>query len=69
MRYERDRLYNKVKQLEADIQLWENNIGFFAKSTKADSMIRDVQAKIEKAKEEMAVAIEKVRLIDEAEGN
>lgn len=69
MRYERDRLYNKVKQLEADIQLWENNIGFFAKSTKADSMIRDVQAKIQKAREERAVAIEKIRLIDESPEN
>ena len=32
IRHERDRLYNKMKQLEADIALLENNIGFFSKS-------------------------------------
>ena len=64
VRSERERLYNKVKQLEADIHLLENNIGFFAKSKNAESMIRDVNSKIDKAKEEMAVLIEKIDLID-----
>lgn len=64
MKFERERLYNKVKQLEADIALLENNIGFFSKSKNAEAMIRDVKAKIERAKEEMAAAIEKVNLID-----
>ena len=64
LRYERDRLYNKVKQLEADIALLENNIGFFARSKNADAMIRDVQAKIERAKEEMATTIEKINILD-----
>ena len=63
-RNERERLYNKVKQLESDIQLLENNIGFFAKSKNAEAMIRDVNSKIEKAKEEMAVLVEKIDLID-----
>ncbi len=64
VRSERERLYNKVKQLEADIQLLENNIGFFAKSKNAEAMIRDVNAKIDKAKEEKAVLVEKIDLID-----
>ncbi|MDR0955282.1 MAG: DUF349 domain-containing protein [Rikenellaceae bacterium] len=64
VRSERERLYNKVKQLEADIQLLENNIGFFAKSKNAEGMIRGVNAKIEKTKEEMATLIEKIDLID-----
>lgn len=64
VRSERERLYNKVKQLESDIQLLENNIGFFAKSKNAEAMIRDVNNKIEKTKEEMAVLIEKIDLID-----
>ena len=49
IRHERDRLYNKMKQLEADIALLENNIGFFSKSKNAESMIRDVNEKIAKA--------------------
>ena len=67
LRFERDRLYNKVKQLEADIALLENNIGFFSKSKNAEAMIRDVKDKIERAKEEMAAAIDKINLIDKQE--
>ena len=64
LRYERERLYNKMKQLEADIALLENNIGFFSKSKNAEGMIREVNNKITKAKEEMASLIEKIDLID-----
>ncbi len=67
IRHERDRLYNKMKQLEADIALLENNIGFFSKSKNAESMIRDVNEKIAKAKQEMETIIEKINLIDKQE--
>lgn len=64
LKVERDRLYNKVKQLEQDIATLENNIGFFARSKNAEAMIRDVQDKIEHTKAEMAATIEKINLID-----
>ena len=64
LRSERERLYNKVRQLEQDIALLENNIGFFSKSKGAEALIADVQQKIERAKRELAEAIEKVKLID-----
>ena len=64
IRTERDRLYNRVKQLESDIALLENNIGFFAKSKNAEALVADVRAKIDRAREEMAAAVEKVKLID-----
>ncbi|MEG1622906.1 MAG: DUF349 domain-containing protein [Alistipes sp.] len=64
LRPERERLYNKVRQLEQEIALLENNIGFFAKSKNAESMIAGVQEKIARAKEEMAATVEKVKLID-----
>lgn len=64
LRSERERLYNKVRQLEQDIALLENNIGFFSKSKGAESMIADVQQKIERAKRDMAEAIEKIKMID-----
>ena len=47
IRTERDRLYNRVKQLESDIALLENNIGFFAHSKGAEALIADVREKIE----------------------
>lgn len=62
---ERERLYNKVRRLEQEIALLENNVGFFSKSSNAESLIADVKEKIEKAKREMAETIEKVKLIDE----
>lgn len=65
LRGERDRLYNKVRQLEQEIALLENNIGFFSKSKNAESMIAEVRAKIERAKQEMQATIEKVKLIDQ----
>ncbi len=61
---ERDKFFSKIKQLESDIVLWENNIGFFAKSTKADSMIREVEEKIAETKRNIKLLEEKVRLID-----
>ena len=64
LRFERDRLYGKVRQLESDIATLENNIGFFSRSKNAESMIREVEQKIAKAKQEMADTIEKIKLID-----
>ena len=67
LRFERERLYNKVRQLESDIATLENNIGFFARSKSADTMIAEVNRKIEEAKAEMAAAIEKINVIDRQE--
>ncbi len=64
LRHERERLYNKVKQLESDIATLENNIGFFGHSKNAEAMIADVREKIVRAKAEMAATIEKINLID-----
>ncbi len=69
LRSERERLYNKVKQLEADIATLENNIGFFARSKGAEALIRDVENKIERAKQEMAATIEKIQVIDNEQEN
>lgn len=64
LRMERDKLFNRLKQLEGDIVLWENNIGFFTKSKNAEQMINDVQKKIEKARSEMKLLEEKIKMID-----
>ncbi len=67
LRSEREKLYNRVKQLEQEIQTLENNIGFFAKSKGAEAMIAAVEEKIARAKQDMADAIERVKLIDSQE--
>ena len=65
MASERERLYNKVRQLEQEIALLENNIGFFSKSKNAEALIEEVKLKIERAREQMHATIEKVKLIDQ----
>ena len=64
LRNERDKFFTKIKQLEGDIVLWENNIGFFAKSKNADTMIREVEEKIENARKMIKMLEEKVKMID-----
>jgi hypothetical protein len=64
IRVEREKLISKLKQIESDIVLWENNIGFFAKSKNAEIMINDVQRKIDEAKEKIVTLEEQIRLID-----
>ncbi len=62
---EREKFVSRLKQLESDIILWENNIGFFAKSKNADSMIKEVSQKIDQAKENLRVLEKKIRMIDD----
>jgi len=64
IRNERDKFFTKIKQLENDIVLWENNIGFFARSPSADNMIKEVREKIENARKMIKTLEEKVKLID-----
>jgi hypothetical protein len=66
VRNERDKFFTKIKQLESDIVLWENNIGFFAKSTNADAMIKEVEEKIDSAKKMIKTLEEKVKIIDQS---
>ena len=67
IRNERDKFFVKIKQLENDIVLWENNIGFFTKSPNAETMIREVREKIDNAKNMIKILEEKVKMIDQSE--
>ncbi len=65
MNQEREKFITRLKQLENDIVLWENNIGFFAKSKNAESMINEVHKKIHDAKTKIEVLAEKIKMIDD----
>ena len=56
-------LINKISALKNDVSLWENNIGFFAKSKNADLLKKEFEEKINKAKEEIKSLNEKMELI------
>ncbi len=62
---ERNKILLKLKQLESDIVLWENNIGFFAKSKNSDSLVRDFTHKIENGKRNIKLLNKKLDLIEE----
>lgn len=64
LRTEREKLYNRVRQLEQQVATLENNIGFFSKSKGAQAMIAEVEEKIAKTKREIADTVAKIRLID-----
>ena len=65
MRLERDKYMNKMKQLENDLVLLDNNIGFFAKSKNAEQLIKDVKKKIEMTRQKIELLKEKIRVIDD----
>ena len=65
MRMERDKYMNKLKQLENDLVLLDNNVGFFAKSKNAESLIADVKKKIDVTKQKIETLKEKIRVIDD----
>jgi hypothetical protein len=67
MRYERDKYLNRMKQLENDLILLNNNIGFFANTKNAESLIEDVNRKIQATIEKIELLKEKIRIIDEAD--
>lgn len=62
---ERNKIILKLKQLEGDIVVWENNIGFFAKSKNSDALVRDFTHKIESGKRNIKLLNKKLDLIEE----
>ena len=69
MRLERDKYMTRLKQLETDLVLLDNNIGFFAKSKNAESLIEDVKRKIEQTREKIEMLKDKIRVIDEMDSS
>lgn len=61
---EREKYITRLKKLESDIVLWENNIGFFADSEGANSMKEEISKKIDQAKVNLKNLQEKIKLID-----
>lgn len=66
---EREKYVIKLKQLENDLTLLDNNIGFFAQSKKAESLIADVNEKIAQTREKIEMLKNKIRIIDEYDGD
>ena len=65
LRFERDKVMNKLTQLKNDIGVWENNIGFFKQTESAEGTISDFHEKIEDAHSRIELMENKIRIIDE----
>jgi len=65
VRSEREKYMIKLKQLENDLILLDNNIGFFANSKNAQVLIADVNQKIVETREKIEQLKEKIRIIDD----
>lgn len=69
MRFEREKYMNKLKQMENDLALLDNNVGFFANTKNAEALIEDVNQKILVTKEKIEFLKEKIRIMDSMEEN
>ena len=56
-------LMNKISKLKDDIILWENNLGFFANSKKADILKQEFEQKLDLAKQDVAAMEAKVKYL------
>ena len=66
-RFEREKYMTKLKQMESDLALLDNNIGFFANTKNAEALIGDVNQKIANTKEKIEFLKEKIRIMDAME--
>ena len=65
VRKEGNKLQTRIQRLRDEIAVLENNIGFFAKSKNADLMRAEYEKKINKAKEDLKVLEDKLKIAEE----
>ncbi len=61
---ERERLATRLRNLQGDLKVLENNIGFFSSSKGNNPFVVEVERKIEKTKADIAETIEKINILD-----
>ncbi len=63
---ERDRLMRTYERMKNELQTYENNIGFLSISSKGGGgLLKEMERKIEKLKNDMALIVKKIEAIDE----
>lgn len=63
---ERDRLMRQYERLKNELSTYENNIGFLSVSSKGGGgLVKEMNRKIDKLKEEMELIVKKIDAIDE----
>jgi len=67
LNFERDKLVSKLQQLQSDISVWENNIGFFKLSKSSENTVQGFHEKINSAHERISSLEKKIRILDDME--
>ncbi|WP_294477206.1 DUF349 domain-containing protein [uncultured Bacteroides sp.] len=64
---EREKLVRASENMKNEIQTYENNLGFLTStSKKGSSLLTEINRKVEKLKADLALVIEKIKVIDES---
>jgi len=69
LNFERDKLISKLQQLRNDMNVWENNIGFFKQSDSSEETIHGFKEKIDAAHERIELLEKKIRILDDIEND
>ena len=65
LKFEREKLVLKYRKVEQDIATLENNMGFFnATSKSGNSMIKEMERRIKKIKDDLSLIEKKINLLD-----
>lgn len=65
LRRERDRIVRAYEIKRNELKTYENNLGFLSsKSKSGDSMVREMERRIQRIKDDLAAIEQKIALID-----
>lgn len=64
---ERNKLMRTYDRMKLELQTFENNLGFLSVSSKQGSiLLKDIEKKIKKLKDDMALVVKKIEVIDQS---
>ncbi|WP_321333139.1 DUF349 domain-containing protein [uncultured Bacteroides sp.] len=64
---ERDRLTRTYESMKGELQTYENNLGFLSSSSqKGNSLLTEINKKVENLKADLELVLEKIKVIDES---
>jgi len=61
---ERTFISGKIRKIKEDLNVWENNIGFFSNSKSSNKLKEEFEHKIDKAKQEIESLKARIRMLD-----
>ena len=64
---EREKLMRAYENMKNEIKTYENNLGFLSSSSKkGNSLVTEMNRKVEKLKDDLQLIIQKIKVIDES---